>query len=84
MNNKRSKIAENPVSDVYEERQPADSEKQWAENTLATTLEKAPERPIGSPTGINLEENGTARFTTLSGVPVRRLYTRADLPEDWS
>jgi methylmalonyl-CoA mutase N-terminal domain/subunit len=84
VNNKRSKIAENPVSDVYEERQPADSEKQWAENTLATTLEKAPERPIGSPTGINLEENGTARFTTLSGVPVRRLYTRADLPEDWS
>ena len=84
MDNKRSKIAENPVSDVYEERQPADSEKQWAENTLAATLEKAPERPIGSPTGINLQDNGTARFTTLSGLPVRRLYTRADLPEDWS
>jgi len=31
-----------------------------------------------------VDEHGHARFTTVSGVPVRRLYTRADLPEDWS
>src|SRR6202040_2927762 len=34
--------------------------------------------------GINLDEAGSARFTSISGVPVRRLYTEADLPEDWS
>jgi methylmalonyl-CoA mutase, N-terminal domain len=84
VDNKTAKIAENPVSDIYEGRHPSDSEKQWAEKTLASTLEKTPERPIGAPTGINVEENGRARFTTLSGAPVRRLYTQADLPEDWS
>ena len=46
--------------------------------------EKAPERPIGAPTGVNLDEHGHARFTTISGVPIRRLYTQADLPADWS
>ena len=65
-------------------RHPSESEKQWAEKTLAPTLEKAPERPIGAPTGVNLDEHGHARFTTISGVPIRRLYTQADLPEDWS
>jgi methylmalonyl-CoA mutase N-terminal domain/subunit len=84
VNHKPSKIADNPVSDVYEGRHPSDSEEQWAETTLAPTLERTPERPIGAPTGINVEENGAARFTTLSGVPVRRLYTQADLPKDWS
>ena len=39
---------------------------------------------LGAPTGTNLDEHGQARFTTVSGVPVRRLYTPADLPEDWS
>ena len=58
--------------------------KKWAEKTLAPTLEKSPERPIGAPTGVNLDEHGHARFTTISGVPVRRLYTQADLPDDWS
>jgi methylmalonyl-CoA mutase N-terminal domain/subunit len=33
---------------------------------------------------VNLNEHGQARFTTISGVPVRRLYTQADLPEDWN
>ena len=75
---------ENPVADVFEGRHPADSEKQWAESTLAKTLEKAPERPIGAPTGVNVDENGHARFTTISGKPVKRLYTQADLPEDWT
>ena len=76
--------AENPISDVFEGRHPSESERQWAETTLAKTLEKAPERSIGAPTGTNLDENGHAKFTTISGKPVKRLYTQADLPEDWS
>ena len=51
--------------------------------TLAPTLEKAPEKPIGAHTGINVDEYGDARYTTISGLPIRRLYTPADLPEDW-
>src|SRR3954462_8507190 len=78
-----SGVAENPIADVFEGRHPSDSEKRWAETTLAKTLEKSPERPIGAATGINLDESGHAQFTTISGVPVRRLYTQADLPEDW-
>jgi len=34
--------------------------------------------------GVANEEQDEARFTTISGVPVRRLYTAADLPPDWS
>src|SRR5512133_3830667 len=77
-------VVESPISDVFEGRHPSESEKLWAEKTLAPTLEKAPQRPIGKPTGINRDEAGNARFTTISNVPVRRLYTPADLPEDWS
>lgn len=76
-------VAENPIADVFDGRHPSDSEKQWAEKTLAPSLEKSPERPIGAPTGVNRDEAGNARFTTISGVPIRRLYTQADLPEDW-
>ncbi|HKU22122.1 MAG TPA: methylmalonyl-CoA mutase family protein [Terriglobales bacterium] len=76
--------AESPVQDVFEGRRPSEGEKEWAEKTLAPALEKAPERSIGAPTGINADEHGHARFSTVSGVPVRRLYTRADLPEDWT
>src|SRR4051812_39525653 len=79
-----SGVAENPIADVFEGRHPSDSEKRWAETTLAKTLEKSPERPIGAATGINLDESGHAQFTTISGVPIRRLYTQADLPEDWN
>src|SRR6202012_2865167 len=56
----------------------------WAEKALLPAIEKSPEKPIGAPTGTNLDESGRARFTTISGVPVRRLYTQADLPEDWN
>src|SRR5712671_4167334 len=80
----KPQVAESPISDVFEDRRPSAAEKKWAENTLAPTLEKSPEQPIGAPTGVNVGEHGHARFTTISGVPVRRLYTRADLPEDWS
>jgi methylmalonyl-CoA mutase N-terminal domain/subunit len=77
-------IGESPIADVFEGRHPSASEREWAERTLAPTLERAPEKPIGAPTGVNLDEQGRARFTTISGVPIRRLYTEADLPEDWS
>src|SRR5580658_9446450 len=77
-------VSESPVTDLFEAgRHPSASEKQWAEKTLAPTLEKAPEKPIGAPTGVNLDEHGDARYTTVSGLPIRRLYTPADLPEDW-
>jgi methylmalonyl-CoA mutase, N-terminal domain len=72
------------VEDVFEGRRPSESEQQWAEKTLEPLLEKSPEKPIGAPTGTNLDENGNARFSTISDVPIRRLYTAADLPEDWS
>src|ERR1700724_902317 len=80
----KPQIAESPFIDVFENRHPVDGEKTWAEKTLAPTLEKSPERPIGAPTGVNLDEHGHARFTTISSVPIRRLYTQADLPEDWN
>ena len=84
--NKLSKpsVAESPIADVFEGRYPSASEKIWAEETLGPTLNKAPEKPIGASTGGNRDENGHARFTTMSGVPVRRLYTQADLPDDWN
>jgi methylmalonyl-CoA mutase N-terminal domain/subunit len=41
-------------------------EKAWEENTLTPVLEKSPER--------------CDKFTTISGHPIRRLYTEADLP----
>ncbi len=79
-----SDVAETPIADVFEGRHPSPSEKQWAESTLAPALEKGPEKPIGATSGVNLDENGQAQFTTISGVPIRRLYTQADLPEDWN
>ncbi|MGB6683050.1 MAG: methylmalonyl-CoA mutase family protein [Candidatus Acidiferrum sp.] len=46
-------------------REPSTKERAWQENTLRPTLEKSPERQ--------------AEFTTISGYPIRRLYTPADL-----
>ncbi|MBZ5568334.1 MAG: methylmalonyl-CoA mutase family protein [Acidobacteriia bacterium] len=76
-------VQESPVADVFTDRHPSQSERKWAETALAKTFEKAPEKPIGAPSGINLDEHGRARYSTISGYPVRRLYTQADLPEDW-
>ena len=85
MSDKNKKIgAESPIQDIFEGRNPSVSEREWAEKTLQPALEKAPERPIGASSGVNLDANGNARFTTISGMPIRRLYTAADLPEDWS
>ena len=72
-----------PIADIEEKRRPSISEQAWAEKTLLPSLGKSPEKPIGAPTGINKDEHGRARFTTISGIPIRRLYTPADLPEDW-
>jgi methylmalonyl-CoA mutase, N-terminal domain len=80
----KQQVAESPIADVFENRRPSDAEKNWAEKTLAPTIEKSPERPIGAATGVNVDEHGHARFTTISGVPIRRLYTPADLPDDWN
>jgi methylmalonyl-CoA mutase N-terminal domain/subunit len=59
------------------------AEQLWIDTTLTPALAKSPERPIGANTGTNRNPDGTARFTTISGVPVERLYTPADLPADW-
>jgi methylmalonyl-CoA mutase, N-terminal domain len=80
----KPQVAESPIADVFEGRHPSEREKKWAEETLAPTLEKSPEKPIGAATGTNLDEHGRARFSTISNVPIRRLYTPADLPEDWN
>ncbi len=77
-------LAESAISDVFEGRTPSAAEKSWAGTTLEKTLEKAPEKPIGAASGTNLDEHGKARFTTISGHPVHRLYTPADLPSDWN
>src|SRR5580693_2920846 len=61
-----------------------EAEKAWAATTIAAALKKNPEQPIGAAGGINQDEFGQARFTSVSGVPVRRLYTPADLPQDWT
>jgi methylmalonyl-CoA mutase N-terminal domain/subunit len=68
----------------FDQGQPSKTETEWTENVLAPILEKTPERPIGAATGTNLDREGNARFTTISGEEVRRLYTPADLPEDWN
>ena len=46
-------------------RKPSVRERKWEQETLQPTLEKSPER--------------LAEFTTISGHPIRRLYTEADL-----
>ncbi|MHB1935432.1 MAG: acyl-CoA mutase large subunit family protein [Acidobacteriaceae bacterium] len=72
-----------PASTAGPARKVSAAERQWIDNTLAPALAKSPERPIGANTGTNRNPDGTARFTTISGVPVEQLYTHADLPADW-
>src|ERR1700694_40896 len=55
-----------PAETSPADRQPSPKEKAWEKNTLQPTLEKNPERQ--------------SEFTTISGYPIRRLYTQADLP----
>jgi methylmalonyl-CoA mutase N-terminal domain/subunit len=65
-------------------REPSAAEHKWTQGVLEPALAKAAERPIGAPTGVNLDADGNARFTTISGVPIERLYTEADLPSDFT
>jgi methylmalonyl-CoA mutase N-terminal domain/subunit len=58
-----------PAAQAAEQRKPSPKEQAWEQNTLRPTLEKSPERQ--------------AEFTTISGHPIRRLYTPADLL-DWN
>jgi methylmalonyl-CoA mutase N-terminal domain/subunit len=55
-----------PAEPASPHRTPSAKEKSWEKNTLGPTLEKNPERQ--------------AEFTTVSGFPIQRLYTPADLP----
>ena len=55
------------VANELPRRLPSSREEQWKEQTLKPALAKSPERQ--------------EVFTTLSGVPINRLYTPADLPE---
>jgi methylmalonyl-CoA mutase N-terminal domain/subunit len=55
------------VANVHSQRQPSPGEQRWEEQTLQPALVKSPERQ--------------EVFTTLSGVPINRLYTPSDLSE---
>lgn len=79
----QEEISQSAKTPVDATRKPSAAERKWTDETLAPTLARTPERPIGADSGVNRNEDGTARFTTISGVPVERLYTAADLPEDW-
>ena len=54
-----------PADSPSTHREPSSKERAWEQNTLRPTLEKSPERQ--------------SEFTTVSGFPIRRLYTPADL-----
>ena len=77
-------VSKSPAPAAEPVRNVTAAEQQWIDTTLKPALEKSPERPIGANTGTNRNPDGTARFTTISGVPVERLYTPADLPADWN
>jgi methylmalonyl-CoA mutase, N-terminal domain len=65
-------------------REPSAAERDWTRSVLEPALAKAPERPIGARSGVNVDPEGNARFTTISGTPIERLYTEGDLPTDFS
>ena len=62
-------IKTSPSAESATKRNPSEREVVWEKNTLHSTLAKNPERQ--------------AEFTTISGHPIRRLYTPADLP-NWN
>jgi methylmalonyl-CoA mutase, N-terminal domain len=78
-----AEVRDGVLTDLTAGRHPSAAEERWAEETLVPALTKFPEQLVGAHSGVNQDEAGNARFTTISGVPVRRLYTEADLPEDW-
>ena len=60
-----SKTSAKPHAANQSHRQPSAAEQAWEKNTLGPTLQRNPERQ--------------KEFTTVSGYPIRRLYTEADL-----
>jgi methylmalonyl-CoA mutase N-terminal domain/subunit len=62
----KSKTQTIAPAESHLQRKPSASELTWEKNTLEPTLQKSPERQ--------------KEFTTISGHPIRRLYTPADLP----
>jgi methylmalonyl-CoA mutase, N-terminal domain len=83
MPDKKFQESDSPIDELTEGRRPSAAEVRWAEESLRPALERNPEHPVGTRTGVNCDAGGKARFTTVSGAPVGRLYTEADLPEDW-
>src|SRR5271157_400728 len=67
INVNENKRARAEVTNGLSHRQPSAGEQRWLEQTLKPALEKSPERQ--------------EVFTTLSGVPIHRLYTPADLSD---
>src|ERR1700755_622266 len=65
-------------------REPSAAEREWTQGVLEPALAKAAERPIAARSGVNVDADGNARFTTISGMPIERLYTEADLPTDFT
>jgi len=63
MSKQSNNSATTPVAP--DSRKPSSAEQSWEQNTLAPTLARSPERQKD--------------FTTVSGYPIRRLYTPADL-----
>jgi methylmalonyl-CoA mutase, N-terminal domain len=61
-----AKKADAEVDNELPHRLPTSGEQQWEESVLGPVLKKSPERQ--------------EQFTTLSGVPIQRLYTPADVP----
>src|SRR5260370_41575896 len=55
-----------PAGAASTHRKPSAKERAWEKNPLQPTIKKNPERQ--------------AEFTTISGYPIRRLYTESDLP----
>jgi methylmalonyl-CoA mutase, N-terminal domain len=71
MSNRTNEITQTARADSSDapQRQPTAREQAWEKNTLKPALKKSAERP--------------SEFTTISGYPIRRLYTEADLA-GWS
>ncbi|HEX4067330.1 MAG TPA: methylmalonyl-CoA mutase family protein [Acidobacteriaceae bacterium] len=82
MADKKTEELDSLTSEVTAGRHPTAAELHWVEKTLRPALEKNAEHAMGAASGVNRDDEGKARFTTISGVPVQRLYTPADLPED--
>lgn len=64
---KKGNKAANHLSITSADPKPSPANRDWEERTLSPALERSPERQ--------------KTFNTLSGVPIQRLYTPADLPD---